>query len=167
MISYLGETALLRAAGPERPHACSSERKGPAASRREQRTSTLRSGFRGTRTRRIWRMSICGVREVPAIYDLYLSTLDRPGQEYACIHIPVGSGKQRLLVRFFTVNGSPSNCWGQPSRLAILTVRGGDGFRHGTDLLLMKRHNINCIRTSHYPNDRFFWNYAICWDFMS
>ena len=95
--------------------------------------------------------------EHPALYDLYLSTLDPTGQEYACIHLPVGFREAGFSGQVFTVNGSPVKLLGvnrhdsHPDRGAAVTV--SDMVR---DLLLMKRHNINCVRTSHYPNDPIF-----------
>jgi beta-galactosidase/beta-glucuronidase len=66
------------------------------------------------------------------------------------------------------VNGSPVKLLGvnrhdsHPDRGAAVTV--SDMVR---DLLLMKRHNINCVRTSHYPNDPIFLELCDLWDSMS
>ena len=72
-------------------------------------------------------------------------------------------GFRRIEIRegLLSVNGAPITVMGvnrhdhDPDRGKAVTV---DGMR--ADLLTMKRHNVNAVRTSHYPNDHRF--YDLC-----
>lgn len=95
--------------------------------------------------------------EAPALYDLFVSLLDPTGQELACVHMSVGFREIRCDGSVLLVNGQPAKLLGvnrhdtHPARGSAVTV--ADMVR---DLLLMKRHNIQCVRTAHYPNDPIF-----------
>ena len=79
--------------------------------------------------------------------------------EYIC-H-PFGFREAGVIDGVFCVNGVPVKLRGvnrhdsHPDRGYVTTQ---EDIRK--DLILMKRHNINAIRTSHYPNDPRF--YALC-----
>lgn len=86
--------------------------------------------------------------EHPALYDLYLET----GEEI--LHFSVGFRKVAAEDGVFKINGVPVKLkgvnrhdshprLGQTVPMAFIEK----------ELLLMKRHNINCVRTSHYPNN--------------
>ncbi|KIK67422.1 glycoside hydrolase family 2 protein [Collybiopsis luxurians FD-317 M1] len=85
--------------------------------------------------------------ETPNLYHLVVST------PYQFIAIKVGFRATELQSGVFTVNGRP------------VKFRGTNRHEHNpesgrfvpyeflrADLLLMKKHNINAVRTSHYPN---------------
>ena len=86
--------------------------------------------------------------EDPALYTLYLAS----GTEHICFFL----GLKRLevkdsvayingkAVKLKGVNRHDSNPWlGSATPIDHMLE----------DLYIMKRHNVNCIRTSHYPND--------------
>ena len=77
------------------------------------------------------------------------------------IYHPFGFREAGVIDGVFCVNGVPVKLRGvnrhdsHPDRGYVTTL---EDIRK--DLILMKRHNINAIRTSHYPNDPRF--YALC-----
>jgi beta-galactosidase len=86
--------------------------------------------------------------ETPYLYTLIISAGD------VFVVQKVGFRKAELIDKIFCVNGSP------------IKIRGVNRHEHHPesgravpynflkrDLILMKQHNINGIRTSHYPND--------------
>ncbi|KAF4627791.1 hypothetical protein G7Y89_g10362 [Cudoniella acicularis] len=93
--------------------------------------------------------------ETPYLYQLVLSTLD------CAVEQRVGFRNTELKNGVFMVNGKP------------IIIRGVNRHEHHPDsgravpyeflrrdLLLMKRHNINAIRTSHYINDTRLYDFA-------
>lgn len=93
--------------------------------------------------------------ETPVLYGVTLSTGDEVIYERAGIRtVAIANG-------IFTVNGAPVIFYGvnrhdsHPTRGFAVTP---EDMRR--DLLLMKRFNINAVRTSHYPNDPRF--LALC-----
>jgi beta-galactosidase len=91
--------------------------------------------------------------ETPNLYALAL-TLTGPDGQGQTASLRVGFRKVEIKDRKFLINGQ---------RVVLKGVNRHDFHpRHGytvsradmeADVLLCKRHNINCIRTSHYPND--------------
>ncbi|KAL5601060.1 uncharacterized protein BROUX77_005309 [Berkeleyomyces rouxiae] len=93
--------------------------------------------------------------ETPYLYDLFISTSD------SHIGHRVGFRQVNLIDGVFCINGSP------------VKLRGVNRHEHHSDfgrsvpfldmkrdLELMKEHNINAIRTSHYPNDTLVYHVA-------
>ncbi|MCP4902128.1 MAG: DUF4981 domain-containing protein, partial [bacterium] len=91
--------------------------------------------------------------ETPELYTLLLSLEDETGHESEVVRAEIGFRRIEIVAGQLLVNGSP------------ITIRGVN--RHETDphtghvvdeasmirdIELMKRNNINAVRTSHYPN---------------
>lgn len=93
--------------------------------------------------------------EYPDLYTLIIES----GDEF--ITVPVGIRTQKIENGVFKFNGRPIKLKGV-NRHDFNTKNGYvcsvDDMKK--DLKLMKRHNINAIRTSHYPNDPRF--YELC-----
>ena len=93
--------------------------------------------------------------EDPYLYELLLEC------EGEVIRHPFGFRSVRIENAVFTVNGKPVKLYGvnrhdsNPETGYVTSVP----FMQN-ELCLMKRHNINAIRTSHYPNDPRF--YQLC-----
>ena len=86
--------------------------------------------------------------EDPALYSLYLMS----GTEYICL--PVGF--KRLVVKDSVVyiNGKAVKLKGVNRHDSHPVLGSATPMDHMLeDLYVMKRHNVNAIRTSHYPND--------------
>lgn len=86
--------------------------------------------------------------ETPKLYNLVI----RCGSEY--IRIPIGI--RRLEVRSSTVflNGRKIKAKGVNRHDSHPILGHATPYDHMVeDLMIMKRHNVNTIRTSHYPND--------------
>jgi beta-galactosidase len=91
--------------------------------------------------------------ETPNLYTLALALTGKDGQGQTA-SLRVGYRKIEIVDRRFLINGQ---------RVVLKGVDRHDFHpRHGytvsradmeADVLLCKRHNINCVRTSHYPND--------------
>jgi beta-galactosidase/evolved beta-galactosidase subunit alpha len=99
--------------------------------------------------------------ESPYLYTLLLSLIDGKGNPLQVVPVKVGFRQVELKDGNFLVNG-----------VAVM-LKGVNRHDHHPDLgravpmewmiqdmLLMKRHNINAVRTSHYPNDPRF--YDLC-----
>ncbi len=92
--------------------------------------------------------------ETPNLYDLDVTLVDSDGNEVDRVTLKVGFRRVEIVSRDLLVNGK---------RVLIKGVNRHDhDMRRGKavtsegilqDVLLMKQHNINAIRTSHYPND--------------
>ena len=86
--------------------------------------------------------------ETPNLYDLYVET----GTE--CVHLRVGFREARVDGRRFLVNGRPVKLHGvnhhdtSPTAGYVMTPAEIE-----RDVRLCKEHNIDTIRTSHYPPD--------------
>ncbi|HBL84634.1 MAG: hypothetical protein A2Y17_10895 [Clostridiales bacterium GWF2_38_85] len=93
--------------------------------------------------------------ENPVLYTLTLETSDE------IIEIPVGFRKVEICGDVFKINGKAVKLKGvnrhdsSPTTGQTLTPEFIEA-----ELLLMKQHNINAIRTSHYPNSPVF--YELC-----
>lgn len=93
--------------------------------------------------------------ETPRLYRLVLIARDQAGIELAAVSLRVGFRTLTKTKHAFLVNGvrvmlKGVNRHDNHPRLGRVTPI--DDLRK--DLLLMKAHNCNAIRTSHYPNDR-------------
>ena len=94
--------------------------------------------------------------EHPRLYTLIIS-LDGPSGERFVIGKRVGFRTVAICGQVFTVNGAPIKIKGvnrhddHPDLGHTVSI---DAMRN--DLALMKQHNINAVRTSHYPNDARF-----------
>lgn len=99
--------------------------------------------------------------EDPYLYRLLISLHDKGGSVVECLPIRVGFRSVELRDGLFLVNGK------------AIRLKGVNRHDHHPDLgkavplswmmedvRLMKQHNINAVRTSHYPNDPRF--YDLC-----
>ncbi len=86
--------------------------------------------------------------EIPTLYTLYLHA----GNEY--IKIPVGFRRLEVKNKVIYINGKKVKAKGvnrHDSHHLLGHATPMDHMRR--DLYIMKSHNVNMIRTSHYPND--------------
>ncbi len=94
--------------------------------------------------------------ETPALYDLAVA-LEKDGKVLQAQRVRVGFRTVEIRPDGLFVNGVSVKLKGanrhdfHPEYGAAVPV---DAMRR--DILLMKQHNINCVRTSHYPNDTRF-----------
>lgn len=99
--------------------------------------------------------------EEPNLYHLLLTLEDQEGGIIECIPYQVGFRRIEIAGNRFLVNGVPILLKGVNRHDYHPEL--GRAVPYGTmlqDVLLMKRHNINAVRTSHYPNDPRF--YDLC-----
>jgi len=111
------------------------------------------------------RADVPGVRrwsaEDPHLYRLVVSLIDPDGAVREVVTQRIGFRSVEVADRELRVNGRPVQINGvnrhdhHPVRGKAVTF---DDMR--ADLLTMKRHNINAVRCSHYPNDHRF--YDLC-----
>lgn len=86
--------------------------------------------------------------ESPYLYELYLSD----GHEV--LHFPVGFRTVSVENGIFIINGQAVKLKGVNRHDSHPDLGQTIPLNHMIqDLMLMKRHNINTVRTSHYPND--------------
>lgn len=99
--------------------------------------------------------------ETPWLYTLGLTLNDRDGNPLESIPLKVGFRQVDIRDGVLCVNGRPVKLKGvnrhdhHPDRGKAVTL---DDMRN--DIRLMKRHNVNAVRTAHYPNDPRF--YDLC-----
>ena len=92
--------------------------------------------------------------EVPTLYQLRLTLADAQGQALATTSLLVGFRRVEIKHAQLLVNGRPVEVHGvnrhewEPTTGRVVTDA---GMRR--DLELMKQHNINAIRSCHYPDD--------------
>ncbi|CAH6724001.1 putative beta-galactosidase [[Candida] jaroonii] len=99
--------------------------------------------------------------ETPDLYFLELSIVDKSGNVISFVEQEVGFRKVEISDGLIKVNGKP------------ILLRGVNKHEHHPkfgravpkdflekDLQVMKQHNINAIRTSHYPNHPIFYQLA-------
>lgn len=92
--------------------------------------------------------------EIPRLYDLFLTLKDGSGAVLQCIRQKVGFRRIQVDGEVFRLNGRAIKIKGvnhhdtNPKTGYYLTPQ--DLL---TDLTLMKRYNVNGVRTSHYPPD--------------
>ncbi len=92
--------------------------------------------------------------EMPNLYELFVSLKDSAGKTIEVVPVKVGFRQVEIKGSVFHVNGVP------------IKLKGVNRHEHHPDLgravpletmiadiLLMKTHNINAVRTSHYPDD--------------
>ncbi|MCX7004102.1 MAG: DUF4981 domain-containing protein [bacterium] len=99
--------------------------------------------------------------EAPHLYPLLLELLDATGAVREAVLLKIGFRSVTVRNACLCVNGAPVKLKGvnrheHHPRLGRAVPR--DTMRE--DILLMKRHNINAVRTSHYPDDPHF--YDLC-----
>ncbi|MBP3395876.1 MAG: DUF4981 domain-containing protein [Clostridia bacterium] len=93
--------------------------------------------------------------ETPTLYSLLLNA----GEEY--IRIPVGFRDITIQNRTVLLNGRKVKAKGVNRHDSHPILGSATPMDHmENDILLLKRHNVNMIRTSHYPNDPRF--YDLC-----
>ncbi len=99
--------------------------------------------------------------ESPTLYRVVCELVDPSGEVCEVIAQRVGFRRVEMLDGLVCVNGRPVTFMGvnrhdhHPDRGKAVTV---DDMR--ADVLTMKAHNVNAVRTSHYPNDHRF--YDLC-----
>ncbi|MDQ1508936.1 MAG: beta-galactosidase [Actinomycetota bacterium] len=92
--------------------------------------------------------------ETPALHDLTVTLVDADGAEIDAVSLKVGFRRVEVRGHELLVNGRAVLIKGvnrhdhDPRRGKAVTRESIEA-----DVVLMKRHNINAIRTSHYPND--------------
>lgn len=97
--------------------------------------------------------------ETPNLYRLRVDLLDKKGSVTESTTQNVGFRKVEIKNAQLLVNGQPVLVKGtdrhelDPDGGYVVSVK-----RMREDLKIMKEHNINAIRTSHYPNDPHFYN---------
>lgn len=97
--------------------------------------------------------------ENPYIYTLVLSLIDKSGKTVQFYSHCIGFRKVEIKNRELLVNGK------------MVYIKGANRHDHHdthgkyvpyesmlADVLVMKQHNMNAVRTSHYPNDSRFYN---------
>jgi len=93
--------------------------------------------------------------EAPALYELILTC----GKEYICEC--VGIRRYEVKGRLLLVNGKAVKCKGVNRHDSHPELGAATPKEHMLrDLYIMKAHNINMVRTSHYPNDPRFLEYC-------
>ena len=93
--------------------------------------------------------------ELPQLYRLLLQV----GSEHICLF--VGLRDVRIVNRVLLINGKKVKAKGVNRHDSHPRLGAATPMDHMTeDLLLLKRHNVNTVRTSHYPNDPRF--YTLC-----
>lgn len=99
--------------------------------------------------------------EEPYLYDLYLYVHDALGNPMEIVHQKVGFRQFQLVDGLMRINGKRIVFKGV-DRHEFSCVNGRAITREEMleDVINMKRHNINAVRTSHYPNNPFF--YDLC-----
>jgi beta-galactosidase len=99
--------------------------------------------------------------EVPNLHDLVVELLDDGGSVVDAVELPIGFRRVEVVGHELLVNGEPVLIKGvnrhdhDPRRGKAVTTASIEA-----DLVLMKQHNLNAVRTSHYPNDPAL--YAAC-----
>ncbi|WP_421119586.1 glycoside hydrolase family 2 TIM barrel-domain containing protein [Aquihabitans daechungensis] len=92
--------------------------------------------------------------EVPTLHRVTVTLLDDRGTEIDEVELDVGFRRVEVVGHELRVNGRAVLIKGvnrhdhDPRRGKAVTAAGIEA-----DLLLMKQHGINAVRTSHYPND--------------
>jgi beta-galactosidase len=99
--------------------------------------------------------------ETPVLYTLVLSLKDASGKLLEAKSCKVGFRDIRIRDGVFLVNGKPVKLYGvnrhDHSATGGKTVTRDEMLQ---DIVLMKQHNLNAIRTCHYPNDPYL--YDLC-----
>ena len=86
--------------------------------------------------------------EEPDLYELYI----KAGEEH--IVIPVGFSDLKVKDRVIYLNGKKIKIKGVNRHDSHPSLGSATPYGHmKEDIMIFKRHNINAVRTSHYPND--------------
>ncbi|QUH05097.1 beta-galactosidase [Saccharopolyspora erythraea] len=99
--------------------------------------------------------------ETPQLYAVVLELLDDKGAVLHTTQQPVGFREVEVRDRQLLLNGKPVDLRGvnrHEHDPATGRTVGRDRQRQDADLML--RHNVNAVRTSHYPNDPFWYRLA-------
>ena len=99
--------------------------------------------------------------EKPSLYELMIEVFDRDGILTETIREPVGLRRFEIKDGLMLLNGKRILFRGV-NRHEFSSARGRCVTEEETelDIVTMKRNNINAVRTSHYPNQSFF--YRLC-----
>lgn len=99
--------------------------------------------------------------EIPALYDLELQVMDREGRCVEVIHQKVGFRRFEMKDGVMCLNGKRIVLKGvNRHEFHCDTGRAVTREQVLLDVITMKQNNINAVRTSHYPNDRYL--YELC-----
>ena len=99
--------------------------------------------------------------EVPALYDLEILMLNPEGKTEEEIHQPVGFRRFEMKDGLMLLNGKRIVFKGVNRHdFCGETGRAVTAEKIRRDLIMMKRYNLNAVRTSHYPNSSLV--YALC-----
>ncbi|MCB0887108.1 MAG: glycoside hydrolase family 2, partial [Propionibacteriaceae bacterium] len=98
--------------------------------------------------------------EDPHLYDLEIEVRDAAGELTEVIRQPVGIRRFGIEDGLLKINGSRVVFKGVNRHEFGLRGRVMSREQTEADLRLMKANNINAVRTSHYPNNSFF--YELC-----
>ncbi|MCD1261771.1 DUF4981 domain-containing protein [Paenibacillus athensensis] len=142
---------------------------GPAAAELELRDAAGRAVAAGRGTFEGGKLTLTaeldGVRtwsaEDPYLYRAYVTVLDGDGRTVEAIGQPVGFRRFEMKDKLMQINGKRIVFKGV-NRHEFNCRRGRaiteDDMRR--DIAMLKRHNINAVRTSHYPNQTLW--YELC-----
>jgi beta-galactosidase len=90
--------------------------------------------------------------EYPNLYTLIFELLNSDGKTTEAINGRIGFKKTEIIKQVFYLNGVPVKLNGINSHMQHPTL--GHSMNEETirkDMAILKRFNINCVRTSHYP----------------
>ena len=99
--------------------------------------------------------------ENPQLYKVFISLIDAEGRDLEHTSVRIGFRRIEVANREMLINGQPvlicgvnrhDHCDRTGKSLSRDLMR--------QDVITMKQHNINAVRTSHYPNDPYF--YDLC-----
>ena len=112
-----------------------------------------------------WRVEVPSVKawsaESPTLYRLVLTLLDPSGAAVETVHQRIGFRRIEIAQRELRINGQPVLICGVNRHdhdertgcaVSMASMR--------LDLETMKRHNVNAVRTSHYPSDPYLYDLA-------
>ena len=92
--------------------------------------------------------------ETPNLYSLIVKLKDKVGSLFEVVPVRTGFKKVEIKKELFLVNGAPIKVKGMNRHESHPELGRAIPFSAmEEDIILMKRHNINTVRTSHYPND--------------
>ena len=99
--------------------------------------------------------------EIPNLYKVTLTLKDKSGSVIEVIPQKIGFRKVEIIEAALYVNGQPVLIKGA-NRHEVDPIAGQVISKESMlrDVKIMKQFNINAIRTSHYPNDEYF--YQLC-----
>lgn len=91
--------------------------------------------------------------ETPNLYNLFVELLNKEGQVIECVSQKVGFRKVEIKNAQFLVNGKAVEIKGVNRHEFDMNKGRTVSYESmKKDLLLMKQHNFNAVRTCHYPN---------------